>query len=218
MLFRSTIFSPLTTRRTKNQHPHHHQHHSHLHHHHHRRRHRVSISHHRRGGALEDDSTRPSAACSCPPPPGTEQLRTLDLLKDPGKIWKNTSHIPILGDLPGKTKNSPGAKLGDQLQETQLLQRLLPRLLARSNLSVGARVRCSWSAGYVGGDPVQHCWLGHCKVLNSPMTPASRLTCTVQVECLWFLVGICLFCTCFGTWYLLFWRAYGVMAFGRGLL
>ena len=69
-----------------------------------------------------------------------------------------------------------------------------------------------------GGDPVQHCWLGHCKVLNSPMTPASRLTCTVQVECLWFLVGICLFCTCFGTWYLLFWRAYGVMAFGRGLL
>ena len=46
-----------------------------------------------------------------------------------------------------------------------------------------------------GDDPVQRCWLGHWKVLNSPMTPASRLTCTVQVEggcmqCLWFLVGI----------------------------
>ena len=33
-------------------------------------------------------------------------------------------------------------------------------------------------------------------------------------------IGICLFCTCFGSWYqyLLFWRAYGVMASVRGLL
>ena len=29
---------------------------------------------------------------------------------------------------------------------------------------------------------MQRYWLGHCEVLNSPMTPASKLTCTVQVE------------------------------------
>ena len=29
---------------------------------------------------------------------------------------------------------------------------------------------------------MQHCWLGHCKVLNSPMTPTSRLTCPIQIE------------------------------------
>lgn len=45
---------------------------------------------------------------------------------------------------------------------------------------------------------MQRYWLGHCEVLNSPMTPASRLTCTVQVEgplvpgrnlLVWYLIG-----------------------------
>ena len=51
---------------------------------------------------------------------------------------------------------------------------------------------------------VQWCWLDHLQdeVLNSPVTPASRLTCTVQVEgavhavpWFWFLVGyLCVIC------------------------
>ena len=55
-----------------------------------------------------------------------------------------------------------------------------------------------------GDDLVQWCWLDHLQdeVLNSPVTPASRLTCTVQVEgavhavpWFWFLVGhLCVIC------------------------
>ena len=55
------------------------------------------------------------------------------------------------------------------------------------------------------------------------MTPVSRLICTVQVEGAVHAVPLVLgrnlfFGTHFGTWYLLFWRASGVMDSVLGLL